>query len=217
MDIIVNSQRCELIVKIQNTEKFSIESNKESQVTIPTDSEISVSNEQNSYNKGRWTLEEHKRFLSAIFKYGNNWMKVQESIGTRSATQTRSHAQKFFIRLRKNCEDEDCSTEELLSILRNKINNNSIELKMNQRRIRKRAKKFFSIKKSKIKRHRSDSTETEQSVKDCNYSLYIQQNFRSLYDDIKGHFKISNTKLQNKNYKYGYHFDPIFKSNIKIY
>jgi hypothetical protein len=33
--------------------------------------------------------------------YGNDWKKVQRHIGTRSPTQARSHAQKFFIRIKK--------------------------------------------------------------------------------------------------------------------
>ena len=84
--------------------------------------------------------------------------------------------------------------------------------------MRRRVKKFFSIKKAITKRNRSDSTETEESVKEGNNnSIYTQHCFRTLYDDIKGHFKISNTKLQNKNYKYSYHNDPLFKSNITIF
>jgi SHAQKYF class myb-like DNA-binding protein len=53
------------------------------------------------YNTGRWKETEHKKFLEAICTYGNNWKKVQECIGTRSSTQARSHAQKFFMRIKK--------------------------------------------------------------------------------------------------------------------
>lgn len=45
---------------------------------------------------GRWTREEHKRFLEAMNEYGKNWRKVQEYVGTRSTTQVRSHAQKYL-------------------------------------------------------------------------------------------------------------------------
>ena len=34
-------------------------------------------------------------------KYGKDWGKVQQYVGTRSSTQARSHAQKFFQRLEK--------------------------------------------------------------------------------------------------------------------
>ena len=50
--------------------------------------------------QGRWSVEEHKLFLEGLVLYSNEWKRVQEHIGTRSSTQSRSHAQKFFIRIR---------------------------------------------------------------------------------------------------------------------
>ena len=55
----------------------------------------------NEYNSGRWTNEEHNKFIEGILKYGNEWKKVQSIIKTRTSTQARSHAQKFFLRLKK--------------------------------------------------------------------------------------------------------------------
>lgn len=52
-------------------------------------------------NKGRWTLDEHLRFVEALQIYGKEWKLVQEHVGTRSSTQARSHAQKFFVKLDK--------------------------------------------------------------------------------------------------------------------
>jgi hypothetical protein len=41
--------------------------------------------------------------------YGKNWKKVESYIGTRTGTQIRSHAQKFFNRIRKEYSTEDPS------------------------------------------------------------------------------------------------------------
>lgn len=50
-------------------------------------------------NNGRWTKEEHIKFVEAILKYGNEWKDVQQYVGSRSSTQARSHAQKFFLKI----------------------------------------------------------------------------------------------------------------------
>ena len=56
-------------------------------------------------NEGRWSKEEHEKFLEGIVLYGINWKKVKTLIGTRTSIQVRSHAQKFFYKM-KTCKDE---------------------------------------------------------------------------------------------------------------
>ena len=61
-----------------------------------------ISFHNDNYSAGRWKNDEHQRFINAIIKYGNNWRQVQKCVGTRSSTQTRSHAQKFFEKLKRS-------------------------------------------------------------------------------------------------------------------
>jgi len=75
-----------------------------------------------------WTPDEHQRFLEALTKYGHKDVKaISMHVSTRNATQVRTHAQKYFLRLererrKKNEEDGgkdksddlyNCSDDEL--------------------------------------------------------------------------------------------------------
>ena len=61
-----------------------------------------IINDESGNTIGRWTREEHKKFIEGIIKYGNNWKQIQEYVNTRTSTQARSHAQKFFEKIKKN-------------------------------------------------------------------------------------------------------------------
>jgi MYB-related transcription factor LHY len=54
---------------------------------------------------GRWSDAEHRRFLEGLKMYGKDWRLIEEHIGTRTCSQIRSHAQKYFLRYDK----VDCS------------------------------------------------------------------------------------------------------------
>lgn len=47
---------------------------------------------------GRWTYKEHQDFVKGVSFYGKDWKKIAEFLGTRTAVQVRSHAQKFYQR-----------------------------------------------------------------------------------------------------------------------
>lgn len=51
-------------------------------------------------NEGRWSNIEHIKFIEAIVKHGNEWREVQKYVCSRSSAQARSHAQKFFLKLK---------------------------------------------------------------------------------------------------------------------
>ena len=81
-----------------------------------------------SNSNGRWTKEEHNKFIEGIIKFGNDWKKVQKYVSTRSSTQARSHAQKFLLKLKNNKYlkkyniDISLSWSKLIQSLKNSFN-----------------------------------------------------------------------------------------------
>ena len=57
-------------------------------------------------NEGRWSEEEHEKFLEGIILYGTNWKKIRALVKSRTSIQICSHAQKFFSKM-KTCKDEE--------------------------------------------------------------------------------------------------------------
>ena len=91
--------------KPKNTPKFIITQPESQNLNLQKKKNrqlISLSiNKVNSSN-GRWSKEEHDKFIEGIIKFGNDWKKVQKYVSTRSSTQARSHAQKFLLKLKNN-------------------------------------------------------------------------------------------------------------------
>jgi len=89
-------------------------------------SEEGISEDEDSQeksNSGRWTAQEHKLFLEALEKHGKDWTKIQKHVKTRTTTQARSHAQKFFSKLGESTEKGKANeTSNLNKIKENQIN-----------------------------------------------------------------------------------------------
>nr|GEV47560.1 protein LHY-like isoform X1 [Tanacetum cinerariifolium] len=64
----------------------------------------------------RWTEDEHNSFLEALKLYGRAWQRIEEHIGTKTAVQIRSHAQKFFTKLEKEAVAKGVPIKQALDI-----------------------------------------------------------------------------------------------------
>jgi SHAQKYF class myb-like DNA-binding protein len=54
-----------------------------------------------SIRGGRWTADEHERFLEGFRIHGHKWKRVQQVVRSRSVTQVRTHAQKYLLKVAK--------------------------------------------------------------------------------------------------------------------
>eukprot|EP00177_Eucheuma_denticulatum_P004346 GFKZ01007899.1.p1 GENE.GFKZ01007899.1~~GFKZ01007899.1.p1 ORF type:complete len:481 (-),score=51.77 GFKZ01007899.1:229-1671(-) len=53
--------------------------------------------------KRSWTEDEHRKFLTAMKRFGKGkWKEIAAEVGSRTANQCQSHAQKFFLRQAKS-------------------------------------------------------------------------------------------------------------------
>ncbi|XP_074592254.1 protein CCA1-like isoform X2 [Curcuma longa] len=75
-----------------------------------SDEELGVIKKRKPYTitkqREKWTQEEHTLFLEALKLYGRAWQRIEEHIGTKTAVQIRSHAQKFFTKLEKEAVEK---------------------------------------------------------------------------------------------------------------
>ena len=54
-----------------------------------------------------WTDEEHERFVEGLNRWGiKESRKIAQHVGTRSAVQVRTHAQKYFLKVRRHGTDD---------------------------------------------------------------------------------------------------------------
>jgi SHAQKYF class myb-like DNA-binding protein len=96
---------------VQNNKQKELLDSDDLELPLPASKTSSPSKANiNVVKTGRWTPEEHKKFLEGIAHYGRNWEKVAQNVVTRTTVQIRSHAQKYFKKVQQkdgNAESDD--------------------------------------------------------------------------------------------------------------
>jgi SHAQKYF class myb-like DNA-binding protein len=163
------------------------------------------------YNQGRWTSLEHFKFLEALKKFGKEWQKVQQHVSTRTSTQARSHAQKFFVKLDK----KSLTLEEFLkgldlkevekNLLASGMDNTDYdeEREVNIIASRKKGSSVMNIalppNTEDKKRHESNKRDrSELENIDKTHSL---NNIRKAFEEHSGHRMCSRSKVSDKRIK----------------
>jgi SHAQKYF class myb-like DNA-binding protein len=87
---------------------------------------VQVGGAEAKQKNGRWSMMEHVRFLEALKMHNKNWKKVEEHVATRTSTQARSHAQKFFANILKKNMTMEQFLENLSLETLNEIKNSAL-------------------------------------------------------------------------------------------
>ena len=118
-------------------------------------------NKTSGINEGRWSFDEHLKFIEGIILFKNNWCKVAKYVGTRRPIQARSHSQKFYLKLKK-------------------IKNNNFGINFQNKNI----KNIFDIIYLLKEKNNSNNNEKEYII-NALISLTKSINLHFLIDDIK--------------------------------
>ena len=189
------------------------------------------------FNMGRWTKEEHKKFLKGIIEYGNNWKIIEQLIRTRSSSQARSHAQKYFVKVKKKIisQNKIFNARNLLNYVFNCIKNfkggQPLDAIQKKRTLNLLISNFQNFRKDEIESCNMVVNEIKSisSQKDGEkYTIFEKENDKNRnsdnhnliieikednYSKINSDFEGNKLEFCNKKRKYSLFTNKIFKIN----
>jgi len=146
-------------------------------------------------NEGRWSKEEHEKFLEGIALYGINWRKINTLIKTRTPRQVRSHAQNFYqkMKIRKDeilgidfTSNSVCNIRDMINqIKKNNYNiinifkylsDNCDNLEKSRENIVERNHKNIAFKKSELNNQSNIISIKEDSPNINHYNFFFNHN-----------------------------------------
>ena len=215
-----------------NEEKNNIGNNSNNNNILINGFDKENDNNENQYHNGRWTEEEHQKFIDGILEFGNEWKKVQQIIKTRSSTQARSHAQKFFLRIKKIIKNNGGDFNDKEKIIEIIINNCMPNKKVNSL-TRTQKEKLLSAISSNVKYEETNNKQYdfggENGLEEDNLQYnkkddnYIDKILDNNHENIKDNNSfIGNKRKQTDNYSirdnkiFSIHKDLSHRSSIDI-
>jgi SHAQKYF class myb-like DNA-binding protein len=161
--------------------------------------ESEVKEEIKNKKEGRWSLEERNKFIEALIENGKNWRSIQKYIGSRTCAQTRSHAQKFLLKLRtiENSEfnfkkDSIKNLNDIVEEIKNKEGIKNINDNINKKNI---IETLISLSEGNSFETRTN----ENSTSNNNKTKIIK--FENLNSNLKTQITNNNNKKENNNNK----------------
>ena len=173
-------------------------------------------------NEGRWSQEEHDKFLEGIELYGINWKNVKKLIDTRTIIQVRSHAQKFYHKM-KLCKDDTlginftldsiCNIRDMINQIKFIYGNNSIKTIFNH--LSNKYENYEKYKKKYIQKINNNSGKKNVQKNIINLkedNCYNNQNiFQN--NEINSLDNLENKLILNENIK---NYNQILQNNYNL-
>jgi len=109
-DVIIQEQKKTIKILCDRIEEYKkkVETLELQLENTNTEPETSIGNQTKGGQSRYWTAEEHQRFLEAIKRYGDKDIKsIAAHVGSRNATQVRTHLQKYYLRLDREKRKKD--------------------------------------------------------------------------------------------------------------
>jgi SHAQKYF class myb-like DNA-binding protein len=75
---------------------MQLEGDEEAAAAAQLASVVAFNTQRRGLVEGRWSAEEHLRFVEGVAEPGTTWQGVQRRVPGRSVTQVRTHAQKYI-------------------------------------------------------------------------------------------------------------------------
>ena len=179
-------------------------------------------------NTGRWSVEEHTKFIEGLVEFGKNWKDVQNYVGSRTTAQARSHAQKFFLKLKmiknsilnidftnnniKNLSDvieeikqKNENNEDEKKFIINTLKSLSDAISKESNEINKKNKKTkFNLERKKIEKVNSERKELFNEIKTFSEKIDLNEKKPKeikIIEETKKEIESNNINLDNKNIK----------------
>ena len=182
-------------------------------------------------NGGRWSNDEHIKFMEAIYKYSNNWREVQKYIGTRTPNQVRSHAQKFILKLRtfkdpslgidfteqnyKNLKEiinkikeieEKTKKKNILQLINSKLSENNMKNSQNINNKNEKNKKLNNINENNLDKENYNSENENINNNETNNQKEIFKNGKTIDNNEEKKGKTKNENINKESLKDGKEF-----------
>ena len=179
-------------------------------------------------NTGRWSVEEHTKFIEGLVEFGKNWKDVQNYVGSRTTAQARSHAQKFFLKLKmiknsilnidftnnniKNLSDvieeikqKNENNEDEKKFIINTLKSLSDAISKESNEINKKNKKTkFNLERKKIEKVNSERNELFNEIKTFSEKIDLNEKKPKeikIIEETKKEIESNKINLDNKNIK----------------